>query len=60
MMKAKQGYRNQKSRSPWIGKWLKRYWIKRTCCHQYDGWSTFNGVPMVMPVDQIPDPPEKV
>ena len=30
-MKAKKGYRKQKPDSPRIGKWLKRYWKKRTC-----------------------------
>ncbi len=29
-MKAKQGYRKLKRRSPGIGRWLKRYWEKRT------------------------------
>jgi len=29
-MKAKRGYRNQKHLSN-IGRWLKRYWARRTC-----------------------------
>ena len=30
-MKAKKGYKHDKPRGPWIGKWLKRYFAKRTC-----------------------------
>lgn len=30
-MKAKSGYRKQKSDSPAIGKWLKWYFEKKTC-----------------------------
>ena len=37
-VKAKRGYRLQKADSPAIGRWLKRYYLKRTCRH---------GVPLV-------------
>lgn len=30
-MKAKKGYKKQKTDSPSIGRWLKRYWEKNTC-----------------------------
>ncbi len=35
-MKAKKGYKQQKSRSPWIGKWLKWYFTKKTCRKTYN------------------------
>jgi hypothetical protein len=30
-MKSKQGYKKLKTKSPWIGRWLKWYFEKRTC-----------------------------
>ena len=30
-MRAKKGYKKQKPNSPEIGKWLKKYFKKRTC-----------------------------
>lgn len=30
-MRAKQGHKLTKPDSPYMGRWLKRYWAKRTC-----------------------------
>ena len=33
-MKAKAGYKQQKRRSPHIGRWLHRYFARKTCKHE--------------------------